>query len=141
MGKYIIDEIQTIESGYERFAKIKSLENDTYYNVSFLDYVEYIDGIEQLTKKQGDILEGDLYIAYVAIDKKVDEDMMHKYPIPKSSHIEAVVQVCEIVDEYNLYVSTSLVESKILVEFEHPVKYNQGDYIYIEGSVEFDERD
>lgn len=141
MSKYIIDEIETIGSGYERFAKIKSLENDTYYNVSFLDYVEYIDGIEQLTKNQGDILEGDLYIAYVAIDKKVDEDIMHRYPIPKSSHIEAVVQVCEIIDEYTLYASTSLIENKILVEFEHSVKYNQGDYIHIEGSLEFNEKE
>lgn len=83
---------------------------------------------------EGDILEGNIVIEWVIKPQKTNKSLRHKQP-KKSSHTEAVVEVVEIVDEYSLYALTSIIEEKILIEFEHKVNFNVGDRIYVEGNL------
>lgn len=67
--------------------------------------------------------------------------MYHRQPIPQSPHIEAIVKIKQIINEYTAFVDSSI-HTKMLVEFEHIISYNEGDFVYIEGElemIEFDE--
>lgn len=135
MGKYIINEIYA--DGYERIANIMSLDCYSNYTVHFLECDEYIEkDIELEKRKVKDVLEGEMSIELVVVDEEVDNEIMHKQTIPKSSHIEAVVQVCQVIDEYSVYANSSISKNKILVEFEHVIDYEEGDKIFIKGSLE-----
>lgn len=135
MEKYVINEIYP--DGYERIAIITSLDCTTNYTVHFLEYDEYIENIAELQKrKAGDLLEGEISVELVSDAEKVDNEIRHKQTIPKSSHIEAVVQVCQVINEYSVYVNSSISAGRILVDFEHAVDYQEGDIIFIKGSLE-----
>ena len=135
MEKYVINEIYA--GGYERIAIITSLDCTTNYTVHFLEYDEYIENIAGLQKrKAGDLLEGEISVELVSVAEKVDNEIRHKQTIPKSPHIEAVVQICQVIDAYSVYVNSSISAGKILVDFEHAVDYQEGDIIFIKGSLE-----
>lgn len=51
-------------------------------------------------------------------------------------HIEAVVEVVKVVDEYSLYAHSSILEDCILIEFECEMDYKVGDRVFISGSLE-----
>ena len=65
--------------------------------------------------------------------------VMHKQVIDNSSHIEAVVEVSRIIDNYSVYVFSSISTDEVLVEFESEVDYKEGDRVFIEGSLEINE--
>lgn len=133
--KYVISDMNV--DGYERFVTIKNKENDISFVVHFLEYDEYIQNNEKSKKRDvGDILEGEMAIGLVVVDKEVNATLMHRQLISGSSHIEAIVQVHKIIDDYSVLASSSLVNALILIEFEHKVNYRKGDVIYLEGSLE-----
>lgn len=138
MKKYIINEIYA--DGYERTATVEEVDYNTKYIVHFLEYDEYLerDG-QSLKRKTGDILEGEISINLVNISKRVNKDLMHRQVIKKSSHIEAIVEVSQITDEYSVYAFSSVSNDKILIEFEDSVDYMEGDRIFIEGCLEINE--
>lgn len=140
MEKYIIGEIYA--DGYERIAIVKGINYDAKFVVHFLEYDEYLEKDEtSLKRKTGDILEGDISINLVNISKRVDKDFMHRQAIKNSSHIEAIVEVAEIIDGYSIYAFSSVSNDKILIEFEDSVDYRKGDRIFIEGSLEIKEKE
>ena len=135
MKKYVINAIST--DGYERFAVIKSSGHNVELNVHFLEYDEFLDNNEEsIKKKNGDILEGDLSIELVSTHRKVEDELGFCQNIPKSSHIEAVVEVVKVVDEYSLYAHSSILEDSILIEFECEVDYKVGERVFVIGSLE-----
>lgn len=135
MKKYIIKEIYA--DGYERFAVITGINSDNQFTVHFMEYDEYIEnGRVPRKRKAGDALQGELFIDLVTIDKKMDKELLHRQAIQNSSHIEAVVQVDQVKDDFCLYAFSSIIDDKILVEFEHEVDCRPGDRVYIEGSLE-----
>lgn len=138
MKKYIINEIYT--DGYERFAIIQGGGENIELNVHFLEYDEFLENNEKSNKKKkGDMLEGDLSIELVSSSQKVKEELSHYQNIQKSSHIEAVVEVTRVIDEYSLYALSSIVEDNILIEFENEVDYKVGERVLIIGSLEINE--
>jgi len=140
MKKYVINEIRS--EGYERFAIIEGIEQDIKLNVHFIEYDEYLENSELSGKKQkGSILEGDISIELITFSRKVDEELIFYQEIPKSSHIEAIIEVTQIIDEYSLYALTSIVDDNILIEFESVVNYQVGDRIFIIGSLEMNIND
>lgn len=140
MRKYVINEIST--DGYERFAVIQVNGQDVKLNVHFLEYDEFLENSEESSKKKkGDILEGDLSIELVSSSKKIDEELRYYQKIKKSSHIEAVVEVAQVIDEYSLYALSSIMEDRILIEFESAIDYQKGDRILIIGSLEMNEKE
>lgn len=133
--EYVISELKA--DGYERYATVKSVEDEISFIVHFLEFDEYLENNTQSQKRSvGDVLEGEMFIGFVVVDKEVDAALMHRQFIPGSSHIEAIVQVHKIIDDYSVLAYSSLVNEKILVEFEYKVNYQKGDVIYLEGSLE-----
>lgn len=65
--------------------------------------------------------------------------MPHYQDIYKFSHIEAIIKVGQIIDEYSLYAFSSLSDDIILIEFENAVNYIIGDRVFVIGSLELSE--
>ena len=106
MKKYMINEIHS--DGYERFATIEEIGQGVKINVHFLEYDEYLENSEESRKKKkGDILEGDISIEQVTFSQKVDEELGHYQRMQKSPHIEAIIEVAQIIDEYSIYLGFS----------------------------------
>jgi len=135
MKKYVIDAIYS--DGYERVAIIEEIERAIKLNIHFFEYDEYLEnGEKSRKKKKGDILEGDISIDLVTVSKKVNKELIYCQKIQKSSHIEAIVEVVQIIDEYSLYAVSSILDDSVLIEFESGVNYKVGDRILIIGSLE-----
>lgn len=137
--KFVINEIYP--DGYERFATMKELGQDVEWNVHFIEYDEYLEsGEASEKKKKGDLLEGNLAISLVTFRQRVEEDFCHHQDIPKSPHIEAIIEVRQIIDAYTIYAVSSILDDAILVEFESAVDYKVGDRVRVTGSLELCER-
>ena len=135
MGKYLINEI--IADGYERFAVVQNNKGDEQLCVHFWEYEEFIEKQSGTMKKNlGDVLNGKLSIQLVSSSKKVDETFSYNQKIAKSSHIEAVVEVIQVIAADSVYVLSSIVPEWILVEFENEVDYKVGERILVVGSLE-----
>ena len=135
MKKYMINEIHS--DGYERFATIEEIGQGVKINVHFLEYDEYLENSEESRKKKkGDILEGDISIEQVTFSQKVDEELGHHQRIQKSPHIEAIIEVAQIIDEYSIYAFASLLDENVLIEFENAVNYKVGERISVIGSLD-----
>lgn len=138
MKKYIINEIYS--NGYERFAMIEEVEKDVKMKVHFLEYDEYLENSEESQKKKkGNILEGDIAIELVTFSQKVDEELTHHQAIQKSPHIEAIIEVTQIIDEYSVYALSSILDDKVLIGFENAVSYKVGERVLVVGSLELRE--
>lgn len=136
MERYVINEIYA--DGYERYAIIEDVSSRKFV-VHFLEYSEYLENNEiSQIKKTGDIFKGNIKIDLVCVSKKTNKPIMFQQLIPKSSHIEAIVEVVELVDDYSLYALTAFSDNKILIEFENIIDYRIGDMIYVEGSLEIE---
>lgn len=135
MKKYVINEIYS--DGYERFAIIEEIGRNVKINVHFLEYDEYLENGEgSQKKKKGDMLEGDISIELVTFSQKVDEDLSYHQEIQKSPHIEAIIEVVQIIDEYSIYALSAILDENVLVEFENAVSYKVGERILVSGSLE-----
>ena len=138
VGNYNINEIYS--DGYERFAIIEDTKKGIKINVHFLEYDEYLEsGEKSQKKKKGDTLDGDISIQLVTFSQKVDEARVHHQEIQKSSHIKAIIEVTQIIDEYSIYALSTISDSDILVEFENAVSYKVGDRVFVIGSLELSE--
>ena len=140
MGNYVINEIYS--DGYERFAIIEDVKKNIKINVHFLEYDEYLEsGEKSQKKKKGDILDGDISIQLITFSRKVDvnETLIYFQKIQKSPHIEAVVEVTQIIDKYSIYALSTVSDNNILVEFENAVSYKAGDRVLVIGSLELSE--
>ena len=138
MKRYIFNEIYS--DGYERFALINELGKNEKIMVHFLEYDEYLEnGDVSQKKKKGDILVGRLSIELVTFNKKVDEELRHCQEIKNSPHIEAIIEVVQIVDEYSVYARSSLSDENVLIEFEGSISYKVGERVAVIGSLELNE--
>lgn len=109
MGNYII--ISICSDGYERFATIKDVREDITINVHFLEYDEYLESNEKSQKRRtGDTLDGDISIQLVTFSQKVDVDtaLIHHQKIPNFPHVEAIIEVAQIIDKYSMYAHSSI---------------------------------
>ncbi|MDE6252368.1 MAG: hypothetical protein K2M78_06970 [Lachnospiraceae bacterium] len=131
----LINKIYT--DGYERIIVLEGTDTDEKLIAHFLEYDEYLENnMASVKKKSGDIIKCDISIDLVTFNKLTDMEIMHKQPIENSSHIKAVVKVSQIIDDYSIYALSSIINDKILIEFESAVDYKVDDKILIEGSLE-----
>ena len=138
MGSYVISEIYS--DGYERFAMIEDVEKNIKVNVHFLEYDEYLEsGEKSQKKKKGDTLDGDISIQLVTFSRKADKALIHRQKIQKSPHIEAIIEVEQIIDEYSIYALSTISDRDILIEFENAVSYKVGERDLVIGSLELNE--
>ena len=138
MGSYVISEIYS--DGYERFAMIEDVKKNIKVNVHFLEYDEYLEsGEKSQKKKKGDTLDGDISIQLVTFSRKADKALIHRQKIQKSPHIEAIIEVEQIIDEYSIYALSTISDRDILIEFENAVSYKVGERVLVIGSLELSE--
>lgn len=138
MKKYIINEIYT--DGYERVAIIEEIGKDEKINVHFLEYDEYLANNEKSQKREkGDILEGDISIDLITFSQKTNGSLSHRQEIQQSPHIEAIIEVVQIVDKYSIYALSSISDDNVLIEFENAVNYKVGERVFVIGSLELSE--
>ena len=78
-------------------------------------------------------------IDLVTISQKVNKELFHRQEIKSSPHIEAIVEVTQIIDEYSLYAISSIINDNVLIEFESVVDYKVGDRIFVIGSLMLNE--
>ena len=138
MGNYVINEVYL--DGYERFAMIEDVRTNIKVNVHFFEYDEYLEsGEKSQKKKKGDTLEGAISIQLVTFSRKADKALIHRQKIQKSPHIEAIIEVAQIIDEYSIYALSTISDRDILIEFENAVSYKVGDRVLVIGSLELSE--
>ncbi|MBD5137062.1 MAG: hypothetical protein HDT39_14075 [Lachnospiraceae bacterium] len=131
----LINKIYT--DGYERIVVLEETGTGEKIIAHFLEYDEYLENnMTSVKKKAGDIIKCDISIDLVTFNKLTDMELMHRQPIENSSHIKAVVKVSQIIDDYSIYALSSIINDKILIEFENAVDYKVNDKILIEGSLE-----
>lgn len=124
--------------GYERFAEVETHDKKEII-VHFIEYNEYLNQNEiSGLKRTGDHLEGNIRVDLVSNSYIKEEELMFNQSLKNSSHIEAIIEVEEVVDDYSLYAKTVICDERILVEFEDKVLYHSKDKLYIEGSLEID---
>ncbi|MCI8668502.1 MAG: hypothetical protein HFI34_03085 [Lachnospiraceae bacterium] len=124
--------------GYERFAEVETYDKKNI-TVHFIEYNEYLNQKNKSElKKIGDVLDGNIRIDLVSNSYKIKDELMFSQSIENSSHIVAVIEVEEVVDDYSIHAKTSICDERILVEFENKMFYHCGDRVYVEGSLEID---
>lgn len=124
--------------GYERFAEVETLDEKNI-TVHFIEYNEYLNQKEKSKlKKIGDVLDSNIRIDLVSNSYIDKDELMYSQSFEKSSHIIAVIEVVEVVDDYSLYAKTSICDERILIEFEDKMSYHSEDRVYVEGSLEID---
>lgn len=139
MKKYVIKEINS--DGYERFVIVNEINQEATLIAHFLECDEYLEVGEMTQKRRiGDVLEGNLSIGLVSNSYKDNEKLFHRQNIINSPHIEAIVEVLQIVDKYSLYALSSIVDDKILIEFESAMNYKVGERVFLSGELEMSEK-
>ena len=148
MKKYIITDIgRDMDRGVEERIGlgIKTIDTDVKLNVYCQDEQEYIDGDK--ARKNGDIIEGELYIQRAYFVKKTDFKLQHKWTRLEisrvSPYIEVVVKVTRIVNEYTICGITDFTEEEIPIRFSYVEKnsnankklFKEGDIILLSGAI------
>lgn len=125
--------ISSRAEGYDRYLNIYI--GDSVLCVHYGEYSEYIED-EKIMDTTEEIIRGRLVIDLVSSYIKTTEELMFNQNIDFSSHIEAVIQVKEIVDDYTILAHTSIMKEALIVEFENKVDLCKGELIRIKGSLE-----
>ncbi len=69
-------------------------------------------------QEKRDALEGSLSIELVTFSQRVEEELYYNQNIQSFSHINAIIEVIEIIDEYSLYAFSSISNDNIVIEFK-----------------------
>ena len=134
MCNYYINKISA--DGYERIAEIET-PNGTKLTGRFLEHIEYLNKAEKSKiRQQGDVLKCSLLIGLVTKSSKCDADITYRQNIPNSPHIEAIVQVTEVKDEYTVYAKSNIDDMILPIEFESRQEYKVNDILLVEGELE-----
>ena len=151
MKKYIITDIGTSRDRdeFERFGlEIKEIDKDMLLNVYCDDGMEYIYG--KKARKNGDIIEGDLYIRFAEFVKKTDSELMHKWTRLEWSKVwpemEVVVKVTKVMNDYHICGITDITDEGILIKFENEITdlntnkryFKEGDTILLKATLGLD---
>ena len=136
--KYLLQSLQT--DGYERLAVMRRMSDQALLQVSFGEWDEYLDnGAPSVKRKPGDTLTGHLSVGLVCDSETVSRPLSHRQPVPQSPHVEAVVEIFQIMADDAVLAASSLQEEAILIAFESAVHYAVGERILIQGELKWNE--
>lgn len=90
-----------------------------------------------MKRKVGDIIEGNLFIAWITEFERTDKELMY---VQKNEYsgIDAVVEITEVINEFTYYAKNSIVDRDIILDMEKDMDLKKGDRIYIEGSLQIE---
>jgi len=138
MRRYtIIDLYPNMACEYDRIAKIMDTMGGITITVHFIEYDEYLKN-NQVTRKRknGDYITGNVCIDLISYSQIANKELIHMQNIPCSSHIEAIIEVSNIIDKYTLLAYSSVFSELIMLKFEDAVNYKVGDKVLVSGSLE-----
>ena len=90
-----------------------------------------------MKRKVGDIIEGNLFIAWITEFERTNKELMY---VQKNEYsgIDAVVEITEVINEFTYYAKNSIVDRDIILDMEKDTDLKKGDRIYIEGSLQIE---
>ena len=137
MEKFIIKKIEADFD--ERWLRVKKIDDGKEFGIYFMEFSEDVFMMNNISMKRkvGDIIEGNLFIAWITEFEKTNEKLMH---VQKNEYdgIDAVVEITEVINEFTYYAKNSIVDRDIILDMQKDMDLKKGDRIYIEGSLQIE---
>ncbi|ERL26009.1 MULTISPECIES: hypothetical protein [unclassified Leptotrichia] len=137
MEKFIIKKIEADFD--ERWLRVKKIDDGKEFGIYFMEFSEDVFMMNNISMKRkvGDIIEGNLFIAWITEFKRTNEELMY---VQKNEYsgIDAVVKITEVINEFTYYAKNSIVDRDIILDMEKDMDLKKGDRIYIEGSLQIE---
>ena len=137
MEKFIIKKIEADFD--ERWLRVKKIDDGKEFGIYFMEFSEDVFMMNNISikRKVGDIIEGNLFIAWITEFERTNEELMY---VQKNeySRIDAVVEITEVINEFTYYAKNSIVDRDIILDMEKDMDLKKGDRIYIEGSLQIE---
>ena len=137
MEKFIKKKIEA--DFYERWLMVKKIDDGKEFGIYFMEFSEDVFMMNNISMKRkvGDIIEGNLFIAWITEFERTNEELMY---VQKNeySRIDAVVEITEVINEFTYYAKNSIVDRDIILDMEKDMDLKKGDRIYIEGSLQIE---
>lgn len=136
MERFIIEKLEA--SFEERWATVRKIDDGREFCIYFLEFSESLNPHETMTKRKiGDIIEGNLFIAWIVEVEKVDSSLMY-IQNEKYSTIKAIVEITKIINKDTFYAKNNIVDREILIKTEQDIDLKKGDRIFIGGSLQLE---
>ena len=137
MEKFIIKKIEADFD--ERWLRVKKIDDGKEFGIYFVEFSEDVFMMNNISMKRkvGDIIEGNLFIAWITEFERTDKELMY---VQKNEYsgIDAVVEITEVINEFTYYAKNSIVDRDIILDMEKDMDLKKGDRIYIEGSLQIE---
>lgn len=137
MEKFIIKKIEADFD--ERWLRVKKIDDGKEFGIYFMEFSEDVFMMNNISMKRkvGDIIEGNLFIAWITEFERTDKELMY---VQKNEYsgIDAVVEITEVINEFTYYAKNSIVDRDIILDMEKDTDLKKGDRIYIEGSLQIE---
>ena len=137
MEKFIIKKIEADFD--ERWLRVKKIDDGKEFGIYFMEFSEDVFMMNNISMKRkvGDIIEGNLFIAWITEFERTNEELMY---VQKNEYsgIDAVVKITEVINEFTYYAKNSIVDRDIILDMEKDMDLKKGDRIYIEGSLQIE---
>lgn len=139
MERFIIEKLEA--SFEERWATVRKIDDGREFCIYFLEFSESLNPHETITKRKiGDIIEGNLFIAWITrVEKveKVDSSLMYIQD-EKYSTIKAIVEITKMINKRTFFVKNNIVDREIVIKTEQDIDLKKGDRIFIGGSLQLE---
>ena len=137
MEKFIIKKIEADFD--ERWLRVKKIDDGKEFGIYFMEFSEDVFMMNNISMKRkvGDIIAGNLFIAWITEFERTNEELMY---VQKNEYsgIDAVVEITEVINEFTYYAKNSIVDRDIILDMEKDMDLKKGDRIYIEGSLQIE---
>ena len=137
MEKFII---KRIEADFdERWLRVEKIDDKREFGIYFMEFLEdvFMTNNISMKRKVGDIIEGNLFIAWITEFERTNKELMY---VQKNEYsgIDAVVEITEVINEFTYYAKNSIVDRDIILDMEKDMDLKKGDRIYIKGSLQIE---
>jgi len=109
MEKFIIKKIEADFD--ERWLRVKKIDDGKEFGIYFMEFSEDVFMMNNISMKRkvGDIIEGNLFIAWITEFERTDKELMY---VQKNEYsgIDAVVEITEVINEFTYYAKNSIVD-------------------------------
>lgn len=117
MEKFIIKKIEADFD--ERWLRVKKIDDGKEFGIYFMEFSEDVFMMNNISMKRkvGDIIEGNLFIAWITEFERTNEELMY---VQKNEYsgIDAVVEITEVINEFTYYAKNSIVDRDIILDME-----------------------
>lgn len=123
----------------ERWVTVEKIDDGREFKIYFLEFSEsnVLPGERSKRRKIGDILEGNLFIAWITEIKRINSELIYIQNC-KYSGIEAVVEITEMVNKSTFYAKNNIINREIILKMERDIELNKGDKVFIGGSLQLE---